>query len=129
MEVGHNVYISNRYNWYPGTVIKITATGMIDVQLTCGQNPIYRFNKDGWERGKRYDGYSIDKELPFSDRTLWLDQKARRRNVAYKIKDISGKCLYSGFADSVADKQALQDEVSRLQDLLDDVANLLLEVE
>jgi len=119
-QAGDKIYVASPGSWDTrysvGTVVKVTPSGMIDVQhYTDG--PITRFGTNGYENGNagsRFRKY-LDSHMTFEERKASLEQQERAKAAASEI----AKVKVEERVNFRWGKETMMAEVVRLQGLLD----------
>lgn len=116
MLVGEKVFIAHPVGWATryteATVVKVTPSGMADVQV--GTNAPVRFNARG--RGMtRYFEHDYLDTIPHAERVHLLEREKRERAAADALRAVTVK----DGVNHCWGKDGMQSEVVRLQALLD----------
>jgi hypothetical protein len=122
METGQKVYINARDHFYPGEVVKITPSGLVDVKF--GDSGLSRFKKDGRRQGDSYyHGWRLDTEMSFDDRSEWLKDVQARSAVTIAIKSIEYPRLETW--GRTPEKQEMAEALDKVQAQVDAARELL----
>lgn len=106
-----------RVNFLPGTVVKVTPTGLADVKLDrqVAEAKPYRFKNDGWQQGgDKYHSLYVDREQAFEDRTVMVE---RERRLDQARRDFNEFCKEAGRQSSgtMWPKDRIEEAVEQLQ--------------
>lgn len=117
MQVNDSVYVHCEYSGYrKGTIVKITPSGLVDVQLEQYAHPLIRF-KNGKERmGNKYNPYTLQTDVAAIEELLAKKQiQIEKYKVMKEIYDLSQAHVnHSNYEINEEVKNKFQELVNKL---------------